>query len=197
MTEAVPPRSRGASLARWVSIVAHPFAVVVALLVAAAYELEGAAGLRTALPLALAAVTPVALLMHRQVRRGRWQNVDASNREERPVLFAVAAATMAGLLVWLALRDGGAFAVRGLLATLAMVAVAAAVNRRLKLSLHMAFAAFAATALLWLGSPAGWALAALLPALAWSRLALARHVAAELLGGALLGVAAGWLVQLC
>lgn len=42
---------------------------------------------RTVLLVALIALLPVAVLMVRQVRRGSWANVDASNRAERPLLF--------------------------------------------------------------------------------------------------------------
>ena len=75
-----------------------------------------------------------------------------------------------------------------------MLAVCAIANRWLKVSLHMAFGSLAATALLLLGSPAGWVLVPVLPALAWSRLVLGRHVLAEILAGLVLGSLTGFAV---
>jgi membrane-associated phospholipid phosphatase len=55
-------------------------------------------------------------------------------------------------------------------------------------------AALAATSLLFLGSPAGWVPLVLLPALAWSRLALKRHTPAEVATGLLIGIASGYAI---
>jgi hypothetical protein len=59
----------------------------------------------------------------------------------------------------------------------------------------MAFGALATTTLLLLGSPAGWVLLAGMPALAWSRLALERHSAAEVALGVLVGIAFGYAIN--
>ena len=37
-------------------------------------------------------IVPPGVLMWRQVRRGQWENVDASNRGERPILYVVGGA---------------------------------------------------------------------------------------------------------
>jgi membrane-associated phospholipid phosphatase len=181
------------SLARWVSIAGHPFAMV-AVLVAVSGRRSTSAGetLRALLLVALVAILPVAWLMARKVRRREWGNVDASKREERPLLYAVGLAALLCLLAYLLLFGGNSFLLRGVLGTLALLAAAAVATRWLKVSLHMAFAALAATVLL--GSAVGWLLAAFLPLLAWSRLALARHRPAELAVGSLLGLLAGCAV---
>lgn len=77
-------------VARWVSILAHPFVMVAAMAVATALHF----GTRADAIHALAVVTlftllPLAILMVRQVRRGSWSDVDASKRTERPLLFVV------------------------------------------------------------------------------------------------------------
>ena len=178
--------------ARIVSIVAHPFAMV-AVMVAVASARFGTGERVSAGPLLItgAALLPVAFLMVRQVRRGRWANVDASNARERPILFAVALASMVAVLTWLLLTNPQSFLIRGLLVTAAMVVVSAIVTRWMKLSLHVAFAAMAATALSLGGSLIGYALIAVVPLLAWSRLALGRHRPVELVAGAALGALAG------
>jgi len=50
-------------------------------------------------------VIPLVVLMFRQVRCGRWSNVDASKPSERPVLFIAALAGMVAALGWLLLND--------------------------------------------------------------------------------------------
>jgi hypothetical protein len=72
----------------------------------------------------------------------------------------------------------------------AMVVAALLLRRWLKLSLHTAFAVFAAA--LWWPHAGGAALVLLLAAaVSWSRLALRRHTVAEVAAGLLAGAAAG------
>src|SRR5437763_1465611 len=75
---------------------------------------------RAALVVALLALLPIAVLMLVQVRRGAWQNVDASNARERPALFMVSAAGLALLLAYSLAVHPQAFLVRGAIGTLAM-----------------------------------------------------------------------------
>ncbi|HYR28910.1 MAG TPA: hypothetical protein VEU30_10620, partial [Thermoanaerobaculia bacterium] len=70
------------TLARWISIAAHPF-VTGTVMVAAA------ASIRIAAAFVILAVVPLLVLSFRQVRRGKWEHVDASNRRERPLLYAM------------------------------------------------------------------------------------------------------------
>jgi hypothetical protein len=144
---------------------------------------------RTLMLVAGVVLVPIAVLMIRQVRRGSWTNVDASNRAERPLLFAVGIVALAALLAIALVFRPGSFLIRGTIGVLLMLAVCAAFTPWIKVSLHMAFAALATTILLALGSPAGWVLLTMMPALAWSRLALNRHQPAEVVLGALVGIA--------
>jgi hypothetical protein len=174
-------------LARALSIVLHPFATMLAFALLAG----GAGGDRTAAVLAAAAViVPVAALMARRRAAGRWRTVDASEPSERPALLAVAAAAAAAALVAVLLRGHGSGFGRPMLAVLLVFALAAALGRWMKASLHVAFAAFAAAGLLALGAGTGWAFAALVPPLAWSRLHLRRHTARDVAAGAAVGLAA-------
>jgi membrane-associated phospholipid phosphatase len=178
-------------LARWVSILAHPFVMAALLVAVAAARQPASHAIQSVLLVVLAVVVPIALLMFRQVRRGRWSNVDASNPSERPVLFMVALGGMVAALVWLLLRDPRSFLVRGLLVTAGFLLVAALLTRWVKLSLHVAFAALTATALCLLGSSVGYALIVVVPIVFWSRIVLARHHVHELLAGLVLGVITG------
>lgn len=171
-------------VARWVSIVGHPFVTATAMVLASGT-------VRTVTAFVVIAIVPVAILMFRQVRRGAWEHVDASNRRERPILYIVG---IAGALAWfgyLALTEPQSPLMRGLAVTMAMLLLCAILTRWIKVSLHVTFAAYSATALLFFGSPVGWAMAVLVPLLIWSRLRLGRHTLLEVALGLVIGVCAG------
>ena len=183
------------TVARWISIVCHPFAMTLAMVLGVALHFETPReAIRTVVLVALIALLPLAVLMVRQVRRGSWTNVDASHLAERPLLLGVGIVALAVLLGTVLVVRPGSFLVRGALGVLILLAVCAVAARRVKVSLHMAFGALATTTLLLLGSAAGWVLLALMPALAWSRLALERHRPAEVAIGLLIGLACGWAI---
>jgi membrane-associated phospholipid phosphatase len=85
--------------------------------------------------------------------------------------------------------------VRGVVATLGMMAVCGVATLWIKVSLHMAFASLAATALALMRAPIGFALVAALPAIVWSRLALRRHTPLELAAGTIIGAGTGLAVH--
>jgi hypothetical protein len=179
-------------LARVLSIVGHPFvfAPAAAVMSMLAGPRGGAmAGAGGALLLAL--VFGIGVYSWLQVRRGKWQHVDASLPQERSTLNRVALALMlfaaAGAFAFPVLRPAGV----GFALGAVLIAIGWAGLPRFKLSLHVAFAAFGAL-LLW---PRGGVavLAGLLftAAIAWSRLKLKRHTVAEVWVGGLAGAAAG------
>ena len=184
-----PAASRFARIvARIVSIVLHPFAVFTALALIAAARLDPDSLPRTMLGIGVAVAIVWAFVLQRH-RSGRWSTVDASQRQERPLLYLLALVMAAAYWCWM---GGTASATsQGVLAAVAMLCVAGVANRWIKLSLHMASLAFAGVALLSLWMPAAVALLALLPLLAWSRLRLARHSRVEVLGGTALGLISG------
>jgi hypothetical protein len=178
--------------ARWLSIVAHPF-VMVAVMVgsaAAARQTQGEA-LRSVAIVVVVTIVPLLILMTRKVRSGAWQNADASNQAERPTLYLVGTIVLMGLLAYVTMFRPHDFMVRGVVTTLGMFAACAVATRWIKVSLHMAFAALAATMLSLMGSVVGYLLLLMLPALAWARLALSRHTPLELTIGTIAGTAAG------
>jgi hypothetical protein len=191
MADAADGRSPMKQLARWVSILAHPFVMVALLVAVPAMRQSAGNAVQSVLLVVIAVVVPIAVLMFRQVRRGRWSNVDASKSSERPVLFMVALTGLVAALAWLLLNDPRSFLVRGMLVAAAFLLIAALLTRWVKLSLHVAFAALTATTLFLLGSAAGYALMAVVPVVFWSRIALARHRVHELLVGLVLGVLTG------
>lgn len=178
--------------ASWLSIVFHPFVMIGVMVGAAAASRQSAgAAVQSVGIVAIFTIVPLAALMWRQVRRGEWENADASNPAERPILYLVGGIAVATLLVYLLVLRPQSFMVRGVVATLGMFAVCGVATRWIKVSLHMAFAALAATALALMRAPLGYALLAALPAIVWSRLALGRHTPLELAVGTIIGAGTG------
>jgi membrane-associated phospholipid phosphatase len=180
------------ALARVVSVSGHPMVA----LPLAALALTAARGqYRIALWMALGFTAFAAVVMAYsswQVRRGRWSHVDASGKNERKSLNRF---LLAALLVSTACAAWSGFPAQltlGLALSAAMVLAAMLTSRWCKLSLHMAFVVFAVFLLLldapWWAGLAGLCFAG---AVAWSRLALRRHVPRDLIAGAAVGALAG------
>jgi len=185
------PQPRAAVLARLVSVVLHPFAVFMALALLAAWRLDRASFGRTVLGMTVVIAVVAAFIVQRR-RGGHWQTVDASEKRDRPLLYALVLAVLLGYAAWMGPSSP---TVAGVLAVLAMVCVAALLNGWIKLSLHLASLAFAGVAMLSLSPSLAATALVLLPVLAWSRLALGRHTPAEVAGGAVLGLLTGWTLR--
>lgn len=179
------------ALARVVSVSGHP---MVALPLTAVALTAARGQYRIALWMALGFLGFAAVVMAYsgwQVRRGRWAHVDASGKRERrslnrfllvALLLSTLAAAWSGVSRELTV---------GLGLSAAMVAAAMLSARWCKLSLHMAFMVFAALLLFhaaWWAGVIGLCFAGLV---AWSRLALQRHVPRDLVAGAAAGALAG------
>lgn len=179
------------AIARAISIVGHPVVfILVAVLIVAS---TGGASIRQLWFIggALATVGVVVLAFSwLQVWTGRWSHIDASVRSERRSLnlFLGVVCLLSAVLLWFVMRQPSMSL--GLALSGALIVIALLLARWVKVSLHVAFAAFA-TALLWPLTPAVIAGALLTAAVVWSRLVLGRHVAADVVTGLVLGTAAG------
>lgn len=177
---------RGHLLARWVSIVGHPFVTAIVMVLVSTRRFEiGAA-------FALIAILPVLVLSIRQVRRGKWKHVDATERRERPLLYAAGIGASLVMVGYLAVVHPGSPMIRSTLIVLAVLFLCALALRWVKISLHLLFVAIAATALVMMRSPLAWVYVPLVPLVAWSRLVLARHTVPEVILGAIIGAATGY-----
>jgi hypothetical protein len=177
-------------IARAFSIIGHP--VVLTPVAAVLAAISQGAPARQVHRIALLFVGLAALVLSYswlQVVRGRWSHVDASVRTERRGLNLFLVSVLAGgalLAVWYERRQ---IAI-ALTLSAAVVLVGMVCARWLKMSLHVAFAAFS-TALVW---PQGYWVAAgivVTGAVAWSRFTLARHSLGEIVAGLVLGSIAG------
>lgn len=125
-----------------------------------------------------------------RVRSGDWRDSDASAQHERKELnlFLVALLFAAAALAYGLGQPTQLIA--GLALSGAIVLAALALRRRLKLSLHVAFAVFGAGVLGLLAPAIGIALAVFALGVAWSRLELQRHTRADVAAGAIAGALA-------
>lgn len=182
--------------ARLLSIVGHPGLLMpVAVPLAAVQRGAPAQDLWLGAAAALAVALVVALYSLRQVRTGRWSHVDASAPAERLHLnlFLAGLLLAAAVALWLTTRSQVLAA--GLGTSGAIVLAALALRRHMKLSLHCAFAAYAA-ALTWPVWPALAGLAVLSLAVGWSRWQLRRHTRREVVAGLGIGALAGLVFNL-
>lgn len=178
-------------IARWISILGHPFLLIPALVAAVTVRrLPPRQAAFLVGTVVLVAVVPMLLLIARRVRSGAWTNYDISVREQRAGMYPVALAITAATALVLAWAQVPGPILRGVLAILVLIGLAALINLWLKISLHTAFAVFTALAVLPSRGLATGALVLAL-AIAWSRLELGRHTVAEVIGGALLGAVVG------
>jgi hypothetical protein len=172
-----------------ISTIAHPFVILCTLAWSVAvYHRTPNEMIRHIIMLVGIPLACVAAVMIYQTRRGAWRTTDASNRHERQQLLIVGLSVSTAFLCVLAASTWHPFLIKGAAAVVAILTMCAALTRWLNVSLHLAFIAFAATILVYLNFPAGWGLVLLVPVLAWSRLALQRHVPLEVAAGVLVGV---------
>lgn len=182
--------------ARLASILIHPAVVmVIAAAIAAGATDRGAGGVWPALGVTVAAVAVVMLYSVLQARSGRWAHIDASQQHERSQLNRFASWVLLALAAGLAAigTDRGIVVAIGLSGVI--VLAGHLLRGRLKSSLHVAFAAFAAC-IVWPHPVAFVALLLATLVVGWSRLALRRHDVSELIVGAAIGLVCGVVFQL-
>src|SRR5437867_3967382 len=189
-------RATPMAIARSLSILGHPLVVIpVAVVTLVLHERTSSAALIVSTICGIAGF--VLAFSFWQVRRGQWQHIDASARDERRSLnlFLAIVLFLAAAVAFYQLPQAGLSL--GLLLSGLLIVAVMLVSPWVKLSLHASFAAFAVLLLwplkLWYVVLASVAAAGI----CWSRVALARHTLVEVLGGSLLGGLLGacfWLV---
>jgi hypothetical protein len=178
--------------ARAISWIGHPLVFIsLAMLVIVALRLANRAGLAVLLILLVCVLLPMALLLFRGVRSGKWSDADVSVRTERNRFYprAIPSSAVGVAALWM-LRAPG-FALRGAIVTLGLFVVAGLLNFRIKLSLHALFAFYSSVVLFRVNTIAGAIALALALLVFWSRLYLRRHDLPEMFAGSALGLVGG------
>ena len=202
MTEGVPadrepeaiPAGFASQLARAISWIGHPLVFVsISLAIIVSMRLANRVGVSVLLALVLAVVLPTAVMLVRGVRSGRWSDADVSIRSERVRFYPPAILLSLGGIATLLILHAPGFILRGALVTLALLVVAAFLNRLIKVSLHGMFAFYCAVVLLAVGWLPGVTAVFLALLVVWSRLHLRRHGVVEIVLGAAMGFIGGIL----
>jgi membrane-associated phospholipid phosphatase len=181
-------------IARWISIIGHPFTFVVLLVATASWKMHGEAdALRTTGIIVAAMLVPLGLFIWNRYSLGHWETVDASAPADRLALYTAAFVLLIPVGIYFILQERSTEMVRGLASVAVLIGILACLNRWIKLSVHLALATFAAVIITRLNPIFGLALLLFLPFLAWSRLVLSRHTPTEIAGGFILGLIAATL----
>lgn len=189
-----PPHA--GAIARLVSIVGHPALIVPAAGLARQFAHEGVRWPSTTASLLGAGVAAGCVMFYavHKTRTGAWAHVDASRPEERRSHNAFASVVLGLSALASALADRHELAAV-LAACCGVIAACALGARWLKFSQHVAFSALASM-LVWPISPVAVVVGLLwTAAVAWSRLALRRHTAAEVVAGLMVGLLFGAALQ--
>ena len=190
--------SRIVSVARAVSWIGHPLVFVsVSVAIIVFYRLANRVGISVLIALFLAVVLPTAVLLIRGVRSGQWSDADVSVHTERRRFYPPAIMLSLGGIVALLFLHAPGFVIRGAVVTLALLVLAAIINRYLKISLHTMFAFYCAIVLLRIGWVCGAGALVLALLVFWSRLHLRRHALADVVLGALVGIAGAVITAWC
>lgn len=192
----LPPAKSAIAFARFISIIGHPFTFIVLLLSLPFWRKGDLNGLRIAGLVAVIGLVPLGLFMRQRSRSGQWKTVDASAPQDRPVAFLAVFAVLVPFTIYFHFVEHSVLLVRGCLVLAALMLVAVLLNRWIKISGHMAFAAFSAVIFARINIVPGVVAGVFLPVLGWSRVTLSRHTYPEVFAGFLLGLVAG-VVMLC
>ena len=147
-----------------------------------------------ALTSALCGGIPLGVLLA-GVRSGRFGDKHVGDRAQRPKLIGLIIVLVVAVLAVMVMLGAPRLMVAGAAAMLSTLAVTGPVTLWWKISFHTAVAAGGVVMLAWVLPPvpvyaAGVALVA---ALAWSRVVIRDHTAAQTVAGAVAGGAATWL----
>jgi membrane-associated phospholipid phosphatase len=176
--------------AAWISRVFHPFVISPIMLMTiqllTGHALVESIGWTVFTIIVL--ILPTLLFVIHHVRRGRYEDIDVSLRQDRYLLYGLAGGCFLLLIALLWLLAAPTLVQVTLQAALVAFIIAALLNRFVgKVSLHM-LAIGGCTALLYLIS---WPLAVVMATMSllvgWSRLYLTRHTLPEIVLGWLVG----------
>lgn len=159
-------------MARFVSIVAHPFVLLPLLIFLPQFKNDRGGASRATLTFVAIVLLPLALLIWRSVASGQWRTVDASEKAERPSLYVSSLLVSITAAAYFHFLNPSPAMSRGCVTAGAMMLVAFALNRWTKISLHLVFASFCGLLLARVRLEYGLPILLLLPALIWSRLVL-------------------------
>lgn len=178
-------------IAVWLSRVFHPI-FVAPLSLFAVQRLSGytsAEATRWTLLACVMTLLPFFAFVFRRVQSGRYEDMDVSKREDRHVLYALAAVSLAALLAALIVLPAPPIVWWSMITALAALIIGAFINYLVhKVSLHVLADTACATFLLFLWPPIGVLMLLVSLGVAWSRVYLARHSVPDVIWGFTVGL---------
>lgn len=183
------PRNRVDRAAAVVSEILAPvvLAYVVCLAVAIGTTPPLARGLLVGVVVATFAAGLPYLVVLRGSRRGDLSGRHVPDGRERPLILGLAASSAIAAFPAALLLQADRAVIALLAATTVGLIVAAVISTAWKLSIHVAGAAGAASALALVYGPQWWLLVVVVVVLAWSRVRLGAHDLPQVAGGAVVG----------
>ncbi len=175
------------TIGRWASIVGHPFLVVPAAIVVATSQRAAASARGPVLGVVGASMLVLTVQVAVRLRRGEITDIDVSTREQRPRMYAVAIAAAVVSTALLFATHQSSTAVYGAAIAGGLLVAGALANVWIKVSLHTAFAVFAAGIAFHAGPHAAIVFAGIALVVAWARVAYGRHTLREVVAGGVLG----------
>jgi hypothetical protein len=173
-------------LAEAVSLIFHPFVVVIPTMVIASMHQAttfGRAIFWTLLSIGVV-ILPLTYLIYSKVRSGQYSDASVSMREQRYGLYAVAGSLLILLIIILVVGKAPLILIASLVAAALAIAIASVINRRFtKLSLHTIGISGCTTVLLVTTPPLGLAMALCIPLLGWARIRLGHHTLLQIIIG--------------
>lgn len=176
-------------LAEVVSYVFHPLLVVIPTLVIAMVRLGSTLGQAifwTVLSIVIVNL-PMALLLFRGVRSGKYTDASVSVREQRTSIYAIGGVCLVILLAVLIIGKAPVVIIACLISAVIATTLGYWVNRYTKLSLHSAAMAGCTAVLLWTAPLIGVIMALFAPLVGWARIRLKHHTPVQIL--------IGWMVS--
>ena len=179
-------------LARYISIIGHPFLLMPLLTAVVAYHVLPPRHALIAEIIALGVViVPAGAYTIFRVRKGTWGDMDVSDQRERSQFYGILLPLLLliSFIAWIA--EVPVSIPLGAFAILLLVGSASVINKWVKISLHTGFGVFVAWAMFLIDPKAGAVVLFLALLIGWSRVILGRHTVSEVLLGGTLGAVVG------
>lgn len=180
------------SIAKYISIIGHPFVTIPIFLIIILFAREGIDNPKTLATMIIGGIfAPIALVTYIRVKKGKYTNLDVSDRRQRQrwFLLTTALVLIVTALLWITRQD--LLVCIAMTTSLFLMIVSQLVNTVIKASMHVAYHTFLGFVIFFLSPVAGSIFLLFLPLLAWSRVYLGRHTKAEIASGFALGAIFG------
>lgn len=177
------------SIAKYISIIGHPFVTIPVFLIIILFVREGVDNAKTLATMIIGGIfAPISLVTYIRVKRGKYTNLDVSDRRQRQRWFILTTALIliVTALLWITRQD--TLVSIALTVSLFLMIVSQAVNTLIKASMHVAYHTYLGFVIFYLNPWTGAIFLLFLPLLAWSRVYLKRHTKPEVVAGLVLGV---------